>query len=227
MLPTLLPLLPLLQRIEDQDKRIDDLKASFNRRLKELAEQVERHETTIAELKMEPAVAGTFPPIHEIQNMQVQVWHKPELTAKERMGGRTQWSLRFEYWHRGAKQPVINVALWPQKQMLKTLRQIDAPANFIECADAMDDTMLGGVVRHKAIVAGRPYKADQVVFLSDFEGDAESVVMMLLIGDQEIAFENFRAAGGTSVRSAKWFSRWTKPARSIDLDTAQADDGGL
>jgi len=208
------------QIVEAQDQTIRRLEDNFNHRLQAMSEQIAQQEILIRNLMLEPAVAGTFPAVAEIQNMQVQIWHRPDLTSKEKMGGRTPWSLKFEYWHRERKQPVVNVALLPKDKLLRVLTTVDAPASYRDFANDMSPGMLGGVVRHKAIVAGRPYKADQIAFISGHEISMEEVVVVLLVADQQIRFDNFGLAGGESKTSAKWFSRWTKPCEVYDLKAA-------
>jgi hypothetical protein len=184
-------------------------------RISDLSDQVQSLQEVISGLLMTPAVAGAFPPLVEIEKIQAQVFHTPDLSREKRKGGATEWSLRFEYWHRGRQKEPINVALLPPEMFRNRLAERRAPAQIMEKAELMlaeeKDQSLGGPVRRKLVNGGRAYCADQIALMLGHLKGMEDVWVGLTIGDEAITISGFRPSNGTKLGKSLWFAVW-KPA---------------
>ena len=181
------------------NERIADLVAAnelLNRRLAEIE----------AQLAITPMLeGGKLPPKADITQLWCQVFHTPNLTAKQKKT-KTDWSLRLTVWVNGKRvRREINVRLFPCDQFYRqVMHRITLPKLTDEWATALqnESDKLAGMLTAFTQGRGRPYIPSQFCILSGYLDDNPTVD--LVIDDDVILFENPRPSAGTS----KWFFDW-------------------
>jgi hypothetical protein len=172
-------------------------------RITGLGEEVAALQDAKAAARPPPHLIGLIPPLAEINRLQVQVFNNLDLTANMRRGGRTNWSLKFEFWQGQNRRPAITIGMFPRDELLAMMRKKLAPDELIQTVGDMPASQLGGMLRRAAPGAGREYDWHQMAFL-DGQAQQETVKVLLLIDHQVAKFGNFVPAKGTAV----WFGSY-------------------
>ena len=203
--------------LKDCQKRQQRLMAEFDRRLMD-AETRASHVLALeqrlraVELQNPPKlVDGKFPPKAKTTGMRCQMFHTPDLSAKDRKT-KSEWSLRFTVGMCGQwVKPEINMRLFDPDQFYDVVRaRSDAPDDLKAAAKAMRGmvgaNVLGGILQAKPSGRGRPYVPCQFVIAMCDDREPE---VRLHVDGEVFDFVRWRPGAGTAAGQAKWFSEWT------------------
>jgi hypothetical protein len=158
------------------------------------------------------AEGGLLPELAVISLLDIQIFHKPELTRAQRQGRHTHWSLKLEPAINGRRvKGGINVSLYSGEEFANQMRPIRDLSISIQrhAAQTTPDTLYGMLV-HRTRGAGTPRCGTQFCVLKGHLTDAPEVEVH--IDEQMIACTSFRPGKGTREGHAKWFGS-CKPAR--------------
>jgi hypothetical protein len=159
-------------------------------------------------------IGGRLPALSEITQLKVQIFHSPDLPARDRKA-KTEWTLRLTVWLNGlrAVEEIKCVKLYSGRRFAQSVGNLncEVPAGTKEfaakfaCEDG--DDLLIGMLQAKTRRQGTPYIVDQLCVLRHhLMGDP---LVFVSIADQPIRIGNFRPAAGTKEGHAKWWSEWT------------------
>jgi len=181
---------------------------SMDLRIRELCEELEITKANLARLMLTPHEGGMLPNANEIEKICVQVFHRDDISLNEKKGGRAEWSLKIETWHRGKQQEDIDIALGSAKSRLAILQERKAPELTLDAINAIStcDILVGLIRRKTANAKGRPYVLNQVAFLGGHEHGMAHARLSLLIGERMIKLPPFRTASKGRKGSAIWFT---------------------
>jgi hypothetical protein len=170
----------------------------------------------LASIDMRPRlVGGRLPPLAEITQLKVQIFHSPSLPLKERKA-KTEWSLRLTVWINGSRamEEIKGVQLYSCQQFAEKVHGLvgDVPDLTREVAERFADddqeNMLIGMLRARTKGKGTPYIRDQLCLLRDYLSNTPQVIVS--VGSENVGISNFRPAAGTRLGHAKWWGEWTR-----------------
>lgn len=178
----------------------------LNDSVRDLTHEIIALRETLVGLLRTPAVSGTFPPVTEIQAATVQVFHNTDLTPADRRGGKREWAVKVECTHMSKRQPGVSVGMEKRDVLLKIMREKNAPAYLLRFVEtSMPDSMLGGVVRRKAMPGvTRSYVPDQMIFLDGHDQGMNAVRVLICIGEGMNLIEGFGPSNGEGANRSLW-----------------------
>lgn len=176
----------------------------------------------LTRLMQQPAVAGTFPPVREIEAMTVQIFHNSDINEAKRRGGHREWTVKTECTHAGRKQSGITVGMETRDRLLKILREKNAPEFLIEFVqNDMPSDMLGGIVRRSPVPGiSRSYVTSQVVFMDGHDRGMNHVRVLAFIEDDIVEVTGFGMGRGDKANRALW-------AKIMDLKSTLKSGEGI
>jgi hypothetical protein len=148
---------------------------------------------------------GRLPAMADITQLWIQVFHSPNLTAKERKT-KGEWSLRLTIWVANKRvKREINVRLYPADQFYRQAMnrpQLPDTTNVWASALQYEADVLAGMLVATTQGKGRPFIDSQFCVLAGHLVDIPHID--LIIGDDTISLDAVRPSKGTSL----WFFDW-------------------
>jgi hypothetical protein len=201
------------------DRSMQDMRSAFASRINMLEHHLEQQmkllraedtwlKTQMARVLADYALAqGMFPDMGAVSLLEIQVWHTPELTTKQRQGGHTNWSLKIEVSANGRRvHKGIDVGLFDGSTFVKRARGLrdisSALEQALEAAQS-DPDGLYGMVRALTQGNGRPFCGTQFCRLRGHHIDLPQV--QVYVDDRTAKCSKFGPAKGSKAGHAKWY----------------------
>jgi hypothetical protein len=204
--------------------RITELERSLRLRLIRIEERARLLEETadylmaaVAKLAAQDTLAqGLIPDLRDVSLLEIQIFHTPELTRKQRQGGHTEWSLRVRVSVAGRRiRQEVNTALYPGRVFAEQVfnAAADIPATIEQHANEarVQPDVLYGMLKRLTSGAGTPRSRRHFVILSGYITDEPQVEIYV---DEVCAkCTDFRPGAGSRRGHAKWYGQ-CKPTLS-------------
>ena len=206
--------------------RIDEIERSLSLRLTRVEEQSrlllgenDYLKAEVARLTAQDTLAqGLLPDLHHVSLLEVQIFHTPELTKKQKQGRHTHWSLRIRVSVAGRRiKQEVNVSLYPGPEFAEQVfgTAADIPITIEQYANegriANDPDVLYGMCKLLTSGSGTPRSRRHFAILRGHTYDEPEVE--IFVDDISVRCTAFRPGAGRRQGHAKWYGQ-CKPTLS-------------
>jgi hypothetical protein len=156
---------------------------------------------------------GLLPPLASVSLLELQIFYTPVLTANQRRGRNTHWSIKLDVYikRRKVRQPV-HISLYNPREFAEQVfdTTADIPDTIKDVAEHMRDQsptdILCGMLKMLTDGEGTPRSRKQFIAVQGYDGGAPEAYLAV---DGEVAkFTEFRPGKGKKATRAKWYAQW-------------------
>lgn len=180
-------------------------------------QKFEQQQARIAELEAmvrsgsSPPDEPTMPPLDELAKLDLQIFHTPTLTKKDKQGGKSDWSAKLTIYAPTRRKAEPNIAVFRgERFFFQVMERHEPPECTVAFAESIRDSedVWAGMMKRNTRRAGSPYMPNLFLVLCGHLQDKPQAA--LSYDGQTLEFSRWRPAAGERKGHALWYAEWSR-----------------